>query len=267
MSRSHPHILGERYPTLSLVQRAGHGILLAVDTAIGRISRTGGSYDPPTHPPAYPSFLPLMRLASLRSSRSSKPSSNRESCTLVSHRYSLVLPQISLHRTVSCSHLGYFPVDYIASALDPRTKILGFLPAAHAEATWNHLKGLESAHSSTMSSRPAVTAPAVQSSDGDLETAFPHIDIEALLVEQTLERDSTSVTEVDSYQNCPQIPFSQSPLHWWSKRAEDFPFLASLAMVLSMHVCILSPTLLIIAEVSGLPCKLCSCREIILRRK
>ena len=116
---------------------------------------------------------------------------------------------------------------------------------------------MESAHSLVASSQPNVPGSPGREAEG----AGFHIDINTLLEHNS----DPEMTEVDRYKDSvAQIRLSDSPLPWWSKRAEDFPFLASLAKVHSRVLCSLSLTAV---EVFGVPSKLCACRETVFRRQ
>lgn len=132
------------------------------------------------------------------------------------------------------------PVDYLASALDPRTKALSFLPQSHAEATWTELERLVA-----LSSEPTPLPPSQPEDDSDSDD--DSIDLAGFF---SRANDSGSVNSVNSpptnvqlYRNVPQLSSSSSPLHWWNKNRHLFPQLAPLAMVrvpLWFFLCVLT---------------------------
>lgn len=117
--------------------------------------------------------------------------------------------------------VDYFPVDYLAAALDPRFKYLEHLPEAHAEATFNHLRRLEEQASAAL--RAVDPVPDVD------DLSDPQ-----LVYQQRRARLLSSVakvTEMDSYMNHAPIDVKQNPLLWWRNRESSYPFLSKLAKV------------------------------------
>lgn len=116
---------------------------------------------------------------------------------------------------------GYVPVDYIAAALDPRTKDLQFLPMKEHPFVWAELTKLAASLS-----HPSPVLPTLP--------PRPQTSLERLLGVPS-PAGPTNVPkvsdEITRYQSERAIFCSGDPLVWWRGRQAVFPVLASLAKV------------------------------------
>jgi hypothetical protein len=110
---------------------------------------------------------------------------------------------------------GYIPVDYLAAALDPRTKSLSFIRQSDRDLVWDFLN---------------KKLPSVPKSDKPAD-AFSFFDF--------AQSSELNLTEVERYQRealCPMFEMYgdkqqySNPLRWWQERARSYPTLCSLAL-------------------------------------
>lgn len=117
---------------------------------------------------------------------------------------------------------GYVPVDYIAAALDPRTKALPFLETDEHPYVWTEITRLAML---TLPNSPDTTA----SEEPDREASA----LSRLLGrnKRTTNLEHLMQVEMQRYQSEDEIDISGDSLGWWKCRAGSYPTLAGLARV------------------------------------
>jgi hypothetical protein len=125
--------------------------------------------------------------------------------------------------------VGYMPVDYLASALDPRVKHLFFLSENDRKVVWDHLANLVR-ESQTLPSLGTpnsnhLTSTISKKADGLYDK------IDELLSDAAKSQSMSHGDEVSSYRLMPMIGIRKDPLAWWKEREGSFPALAKLARI------------------------------------
>jgi hypothetical protein len=118
---------------------------------------------------------------------------------------------------------NYMPIDYIAPALDPRTKSLYFLQnQAERDAVWKHIEELV-----TKTKLPDET----ESNEPDSAVTHEMGAIEQLLygfgIEGTKTKHADAHNEIQAFQQEPG--YTKDPLSWWLQNEVKYPRLAYLA--------------------------------------
>lgn len=119
----------------------------------------------------------------------------------------------------------YFPVDYIAAFLDPRTKTMeGIIPAHHVDFVANHILGLllRGKGRSRTSGPVPISSPEKRNRDLLVRLGRASID--------DLDKDPHEI-EVQSYRALLPIAMTHDPLDWWRRHEPQYPSLAKLARV------------------------------------
>ena len=130
----------------------------------------------------------------------------------------------------------YFPSEFIASALDPRTKDLLFLDEEDANKVlrpttsilysvnfkvWSHITTVVSSFdSSPQSSLISLSDAPARSSDPVSQMA-----------KRSTRRRTMTVYPVEIYRSLEPIPFKENPYNWWRAKQGTLPKLAAMAQV------------------------------------
>lgn len=119
---------------------------------------------------------------------------------------------------------GYMPVDFIAAALDPRTKILPFLSSEHHYLVWTHLDSLVN-QIYCSSNQVAVDTASIHSISEGSEL------LKQLSIRLQNYENTSHASEVETYRAMPRLNICGNPLLWWRERETQLPTLAKLARI------------------------------------
>lgn len=180
---------GDSYPTLPMVQLAGHALRLNCANTLQRLRNT----------PNWSESLKSV-VTELQNQLNSRFGYDP-------------LPLVD----------NYVPVDYIAAALDPRTKRLSFLDSSEHGYVWDEIKSIALRSQAEPSSEDAPPSPPEE----------PQNALERLLAQGDRSTDQISAleAEIQRYQSEQPIKAKEDALSWWKAHQGAYPTLAALAKV------------------------------------
>lgn len=109
---------------------------------------------------------------------------------------------------------GHMPVDYIAAALDPRTKSLEFLTDNDQTLVWKHLSDL-------LEKMPR-NADEPRRDESSRHSLLDQVMSPAII---------SPLTELSNYRSMPLCSTSEDPLIWWKHEEKRFPTISKLARI------------------------------------
>jgi hypothetical protein len=124
---------------------------------------------------------------------------------------------------------GYIPVDYIAAALDPRTKTMAHLPKPDREILWNHINKLVvNLQAQSVSLQSKEVYPNV--SNQEFGSAFEILHDSPQKPQATRRmRVPLIANELSEYKACTPCQMEQNALEWWKFNEKLYPHVAQLA--------------------------------------
>ena len=121
---------------------------------------------------------------------------------------------------------GYMPLDYIAQALDPRTKDMKMMRSEHKrEVVWAHVNGLVTR---MMEAEPSEDIEQGLNVDEFVLINYAPSPI-SRLQKSSQTRRALYCQEVDDFIKHTGSKIQESPLAWWKFHEKKFPHLAELA--------------------------------------
>ncbi len=138
--------------------------------------------------------------------------------------------------------IGFQPVHFITSALDPRTKRLIAVPASERDSVWKMTKAAiqdcvkRTSASSTSSTSNAHTKPSEKESppthsNRNFMEIFSELEEDEPSYEENVGLNMNNQIEMEwiRFQSMPVLKLDQNPLIWWEQHAPVLPLISNCA--------------------------------------
>ncbi|KAK7912837.1 hypothetical protein WMY93_013048 [Mugilogobius chulae] len=117
----------------------------------------------------------------------------------------------------------------LATLLDPRYKVIGFLSSAKASEAVKRLKSECAAEMRSSTAPSPHPHPGPSSTPASSDSLWHQLDLEILQSQKQSNVMADAIIEVQRYLSGPNSPRSQDPIEYWETQRSNFPHLFKLA--------------------------------------